>query len=618
MYRFDEVNNRMASFVISYVDDLRTGAQDKELCDKVTHEVASKVNYLGQQDAPRKRGEASQEPGAWAGSVIVSRKGEGLYVTISQEKWERVRNILSKLHKALNLAPGSRKQTSSDLPLLNHKQLERDTGFLVHVFMTYENLRPYLKGFYLTLNNWRYDRRGSGWKMKRLDWEEVAEEMLGSERLWKEARESRRIESLKNGLECPGEVRAVDRLVKDVEVLFQMFQGGKPSLRLIRGYSLARILYGFGDASGAGFGSSWVNCSVSGSTADDVRQVRYRFGRWGNEGNSTSSNFRELKNLLDSLEEMGKNDELKGVEVFLFTDNATAEAAFGRGSSATEELDNMVKRLKLLEMLHQARFHVIHVAGKRMIEQGTDGLSRGCLNDGVMRDGDMLAFVPLREAAFERSGTLVAWLQEISRCEGLADFELLRPEDWFVRGHDIVGGTYNCDGVWTPVYKQGRYIWAPPPCVAAQCLEELRKARHKRQSSSHIFVCPRVMATTWLRQLYRSADLVIRLPAGHTVWPLAQHEPLFLGIYFPFLPCSPWQLRGTEKLLEMGGRLQRMCKTDVSAAGPLLQQLWAFSRKLCHLPEFVVQWLLQGTRSSKVPEATTGKRRRDGVEEEER
>lgn len=617
MYRYDEVNQQMASFVISYVDDLRTGAQSKRLCDQVTHVVASKVNYLGQQDAPRKRGESSQAPGAWAGSVIEARKDEGLYVSVSQQKWERVQEILRQLLSAFTSAAQADRNISSHakLPMLNHKLLEQDTGFLVHVFMTYENLRPYLKGFYLTLNRWRYDRSEAGWKMGRLEWEEKAEEMLGSEKLWKEVREYQRVEDLQKGVGAPGEVRAVERLKEDVMVLNQMFQCDTPSLRLIRGYSLARILYGFGDASGAGFGSSWVNWCV-GTEDEEIKSVRYRFGRWGKEGEATSSNYRELKNLVDTLETMGVDGELKGVEVFLFTDNSTAESAFGRGSSTTPALYDMVKRLKLLEMVHRARFHVVHVSGKRMIHQGTDGLSRGCLNEGVMRDADMLAFVPLRETAVQRLDTLLQWLQETSREEGDADFELLQPEDWYVRGHDIRGGRCNSDGVWIPTYKTGRYIWAPPPCVAAQCLEELRKARHKRQCSSHIFVCPRVMATTWQRSLYRSADLVIQLPAGHLAWPLQQHEPLFIGFYFPFLTCEPWQLRGTEKVLEMGGHLQRVCQTNSGAAGPLLQQLWAFTRKLSKVPEFVVQRMLQGTRSSEIPKTTTGKRRRSGMEKE--
>jgi hypothetical protein len=384
VYRFDTSRRQLAAFVISYVDDLRTGAQSKELCEKVMHTVGSRANYLGEQDATRKRGEASQCPGAWAGSVIVSKEGEGLFVTILQEKWDKVRNIVDK-YKQLCVQT-KEEEKKGVLPMLDYKQLERDTGFLVHVFMTYENVRPYLKGFYLTLNGWRHDRKDSGWKRNRRDWETMADEEWGDYKRWKEAKDVQKARDEERGLHAPTEVRAVGRWVADVEMLSGLFQGKTPSMRLIRGYSLARVLYGFGDASRAGFGASWVEqtCAQSGNA------VRYRFGWWGKEGMDKSSNFRELRNLLDTLETMGANGELLGVEVFLFTDNATAEAAYGRGSSSSEGLFLMVKHLKLMEMLYQSRIHVIHVAGKRMIVQGTDGLSRGSLQDGVMQGDDML------------------------------------------------------------------------------------------------------------------------------------------------------------------------------------------------------------------------------------
>ncbi len=47
----------------------------------------------------------------------------------------------------------------------------------------------------------------------------------------------------------------------------------------------------------------------------------YRFGVWGIEGTDTSSNYRELRNLVDTLETMGWDGDLSGKEVFVFTDN---------------------------------------------------------------------------------------------------------------------------------------------------------------------------------------------------------------------------------------------------------------------------------------------------------
>lgn len=370
IYRFDDIGKTMAAFVQSYVDDLRTGSsQGRRECEKVTHVAGSKLNYLGEQDASRKRGEASQEPGAWAGSVIVSKKKEGVFVTVSQEKWDKVKDVLDKYHVAIMKSEEKEQELWID-----YKQLEKDTGFLVHVFMTYEHLKPYLKGFYLTMNSWRYDREGDGWKKVKKSWEDLAEEYWNNGELWEEALEEKRSQAPSS---APERVIGVSRFREDVKFLSLVFKSKEPKLRLVRGSAIASVVYGFGDASGAGFGASWVNCCEGSSTA--ARSVKYRFGRWGGDTIGNSSNFRELRNLVDTLAEMGEHRELSGVEVFLFTDNSTAEAAFNRGSSSNKKLYGMVKEVKLMEMIYATRIHIVHVAGTRMIDQGTDGLSRGCL-----------------------------------------------------------------------------------------------------------------------------------------------------------------------------------------------------------------------------------------------
>jgi hypothetical protein len=333
MYRWDAIDQEMAAFVLSYVDDLRTGSsKGKRDCERVTHVAGSKLNYLGEQDASRKRGEASQEPGAWAGSVILSKEGECVYVSISQEKWERVKRIIADYASLIEDAK------AKGLPSkVNYKQLEKNTGFLVHVFMTYDLLRPYLKGFYLTMNAWRYDRGKDGCKYSKCDWEDLAEEFRQDGERWEEMQDEAK---LRGRVTAPNDVHLVSRVEEDLEVLKAVFQSQTPSHRLVRGFNIASVRYGFGDASGAGFGSSWVTNQTG---ANRSREVHYRFGRWGSESEGESSNFRELCNLVDTLSQMAEQGELSGVEVFVFTDNATAEAAFNRGSSSNRKLFNMVK-----------------------------------------------------------------------------------------------------------------------------------------------------------------------------------------------------------------------------------------------------------------------------------
>mmetsp|Transcript_11543 Transcript_11543/g.17733 ORF Transcript_11543/g.17733 Transcript_11543/m.17733 type:complete len:80 (+) Transcript_11543:2996-3235(+) len=47
-------------------------------------------SYLGLQDAARKRREPSQEPGAWAGSVVSTQGGQ-VCKSVTQERWDKLK-----------------------------------------------------------------------------------------------------------------------------------------------------------------------------------------------------------------------------------------------------------------------------------------------------------------------------------------------------------------------------------------------------------------------------------------------------------------------------------------------------------------------------------------------
>lgn len=99
-----------------------------------------------------------------------------------------------------------------------------------------------------------------------------------------------------------------------------------------------------------------------------------------------------------------------------------------------------------------------------MMAQGTDGLSRGVWNEGVMRGGsDMLEFVDIAKSAIDRSYTLLEYV--ISWTE--PTLEPLTPEEWFQKGHDIIGGRKDSHGIWIPDHAKGGriYLWAPPPSL---------------------------------------------------------------------------------------------------------------------------------------------------------
>jgi len=180
--------------------------------------------------------------------------------------------------------------------------------------------------------------------------------------------------------------------------------------------------------------------------------------------------------------------------MFLFTDNSVSESIAAKGSSSSPKLYQLVVRLYRLEMKYLYKLEIIHVAGTRMIEQGTDGLSKGQMYEGVMSGSSMLSFISLHLTASKRSPQVIDWVKSWASDDGKRSVEVLSPEGWFTRGRDHYGaGRRNIDGYWMPEYKAGIFIWEPPPGVARFAIEQLRQARMKRQHSTHLLLIPRLM-----------------------------------------------------------------------------------------------------------------------------
>jgi hypothetical protein len=160
---------------------------------------------------------------------------------------------------------------------------------------------------------------------------------------------------------------------------------------------------------------------------------------------------------------------LRGCEIFVFTDNSMAEAAFLKGTSSSILLFNLVLRLRKLEVDQQCLLHLVHVAGTRMIGQGSDGLSRGILTKGVMLGRTMTSYVLLSATALEQSAGLKLWFRSWA---GL-DLEVLSPRDWFGRGQGIGGYLTSKEDVRLPFFKVGTFLWTPALAVASVAIKEL-------------------------------------------------------------------------------------------------------------------------------------------------
>jgi hypothetical protein len=105
---------------------------------------------------------------------------------------------------------------------------------------------------------------------------------------------------------------------------------------VVRPTQLVQVFYDFGDASGKQFGATLsqnYNCKAQFKAVKDKRGVRFRIGLWSAAEEAESSNFKELKNLVDTVSEEAKAGRVQDCELFMFTNNLMAESCFYQGSS---------------------------------------------------------------------------------------------------------------------------------------------------------------------------------------------------------------------------------------------------------------------------------------------
>ena len=100
---------------------------------------------------------------------------------------------------------------------------------------------------------------------------------------------------------------------------------------------------------------------------------------------------------------------------------------------------------------------VTHVSGTRMIYQGTDGVSRGILREGMALGEHMLEHLPWGKSATEGYPKLEAWVRSWTGDESI----LLEPIDWFEKGLDVKYGLHGDIGFWRTVVNSGIYLWNP-------------------------------------------------------------------------------------------------------------------------------------------------------------
>lgn len=275
---------------------------------------------------------------------------------------------------------------------------------------------------------------------------------------------------------------------------------------------------------------------------------------------------------MEALDDAAKKGMLDGLETWMFTDNSTAESAYFRGTSSTRTLFELVLRLREMESRVDSRLFVVHVAGTRMQAQGTDGLSRGDHNAGVMTGSKMTGYVPLNATAWERSerlkGWMLDWLGEDAVC--------LSEDDWFL-----------------PQPAGGTYVWAPAPAAASAAVEQLAFSIHKRPNSVHGMVVPRLMTAWWRKVALRTCTLSFTVPVDCVVWKRDNFEPLMIFICLPLTRTEPWTLKGSERAKRVSRELSTVWETDFKRSGVILCKFLHTARAMAAMEWGVVRRVLR-------------------------
>jgi hypothetical protein len=161
------------------------------------------------------------------------------------------------------------------------------------------------------------------------------------------------------------------------------------------------------------------------------------------------------------------------------------EGAYGKGTAKSWALFELIVMLYKLQMEFEFIIHVIWITGTRLIQQGTDDLSRGEVNGLATCGLSLGGMVPLHLSVVERIPTMGYWSQ------GLWDtgrkLLIMEPRDWFTTAH-----------------IPGDFGWFPAPAVADAAVDKFCEAFHNRPHCYHVFAVP-LIYSLFLCQLFSSS-----------------------------------------------------------------------------------------------------------------
>ena len=81
-----------------YVDEIISIASTQPLAKEATNQAENNIGFLGLQDATRKRRPIYQTPGEWTELITLSLEGVGLFVAVSNKKWNKAKYMIANFY----------------------------------------------------------------------------------------------------------------------------------------------------------------------------------------------------------------------------------------------------------------------------------------------------------------------------------------------------------------------------------------------------------------------------------------------------------------------------------------------------------------------------------------
>ena len=294
--------------------------------------------------------------------------------------------------------------------------------------------------------------------------------------------------------------------------------------RPVRPHRSGTLITTWGDGSGTGTGGT-AEVFDGASTSP----MEMWMGTWEphvhHYENNFSSNWRELCTLHLTLSRELKraHPRCRDATMFYFTDNVVTYFTVNNGSSTSPTLHKLIVEIKLMELELGCHLVVIHVPGVLMINQGTDGLSRG------------VWVSPLQERIPTRD-LLARIFSPVKLVEG---WKL-----WLYQKYPTVFTTVPSDPIgWKDQWSASQVFhqnstWIPPPEMASQAISFVMNSWVEQPwDASALFIVPRVLTRSW-QYLSKSIVTVAVLKVG--TCPYIQHPvPVVLMYLAPHVRSLP-------------------------------------------------------------------------------